>query len=812
MAQGSLQRYREMRDFARTPEPRGARGTKGEALEKTLRFYIQRHHATRLHYDFRLELGGVLKSWAVPKGPSLDPSVKRLAMQTEDHPLEYGEFEGIIPEKQYGAGEVLLWDQGEWIPEDKDADAALRKGRLHFELKGEKLRGSWILTRTRSEESKPAWLLIKRNDDEARPGEDDIVLQRPESVKKAPAAEKRPRKLKRTKKETWIPDFVAPQLATLVSEPPPSSKAAGDWVYEIKYDGYRLMAQFSAGEIKLFTRTGNDWSAKLPHLSKALRELKIENSLLDGEIIVPGPDGRSNFQALQNAFEHGGDAKIVYYVFDAPYLDGEDLRRLPLHERKRLLRKKFSSKNASVRLSEDLAGRGEEVLAKACELGLEGLIGKQAGSVYVSGRSRSWIKLKCRRRQDFVIGGYTPPKGSRSGFGAILVGFYDARGRLQFAGKVGTGFGEETLSSLMKRFSSLKRGDSPFANPPREKGVQWLRPQLVCEVAYAEKTDEGILRQPSFMGLRQDIPAKSVGEEKAVSLRPDVVRGVTITHPDRLIWPEERASKLELARYCDEVGDWLLPHVKNRPLTLVRCPDGVGKQCFYQRHLLMGASPGELKTVRREKKGGKSAYIYADSMDAVISAVQNGAVEFHTWGATVPDIHHPDRITIDLDPGPDLSWKSLVVATRLTKTLLDGLGLQSFLKTTGGKGLHVVVPIEPRLGWEEVKDFSRRIAEFLVRAERGLFVATMTKSRRDGKVFVDYLRNSETASAVAAFSARARPGATVSMPLAWDELGDEDLRARFTIRTILKRLGDDPWRAYWRTRQSITQQMLTALA
>jgi bifunctional non-homologous end joining protein LigD len=797
---GRLERYREMRDFRITPEPRG----KSVAPRKErLRFYVQRHHATRLHYDFRLELEGTLKSWAVPKGPCLDPSVKRLAMQTEDHPLEYGEFEGTIPAKQYGAGDVLLWDQGTWIPEDDDPVAALRKGRLHFELRGVKLQGSWILTRTRGEEGKPAWLLIKRNDEEARGGDEaEITVLRPESVKQAPKAKKRAKKLRSRTEETWVPDFVAPMLATLVTEPP----KGGNWVYEVKYDGYRMLARI-ADSVVLFTRTGNDWTAKLPHLARELGRLGLRDSLLDGEIIVPGADGRADFQALQNAFDAGNDRRIVYYVFDAPYLGGQDLRGLSLADRKKRLAKALKGSD-HVRLSEHLSGDAREVLTEACRLGLEGLIGKEANSTYASGRSRSWIKLKCRQRQDFVIGGFTPPQGSRHGFGALLVGFYDARGKLRFSGKVGTGFDDALLSSLSRRFAALRRPESPFVNPPREKNVTWLQPKLVGEVAYAEKTKEGILRQASFIGLREDIAAKSVGDEKPVP-PPAPLK---VTHPDRLVWPELKISKLDLVKYYEGVGDRLLPHVKGRPLSLVRCPDGVAEPCFYQRHLLMGASPGQLLTVKREKKG-RGAYIYTDTLEGVLSAVQNGAVEFHTWGATVPDIRYPDRVTMDLDPGPGITWDQLVEAARLVKVLLDQLGLRSFLKTTGGKGLHVVAPVAPKMPWDEVKEFTRLIAAMLTRARPELFLDKMSKAARQGKIFVDYLRNSETASAVAAFSARARPDAGVSTPIAWDELGKEDLRPLYTVKTVPGRLKlrEDPWKDYGATRQSITTKMLAAL-
>jgi bifunctional non-homologous end joining protein LigD len=792
-----LERYREMRDFGVTPEPRGKRVS---SREKALHYYIQRHDATRLHYDFRLELDGALKSWAVPKGPSLDPKDRRLAVEVEDHPLDYGEFEGTIPEKQYGAGDVLLWDRGLWTSEDADPGAALKKGTLHFRLDGEKLQGRWVLTRTRRDEKKPQWLLIKRNDEHAS-AEVDIIEARPESVKRAP------RKARRAKKAK-LPAFVTPQLATLVTAPPKS----GNWVYEVKYDGYRMLARIAGGEVALFTRAGNDWTGKLPHLAQALGKLGVEDAWLDGEIVVPGADGRASFQALQNAFDAGADSKIVYYVFDAPYLDGKDLRQLPLKARKQKLKAKFARPVTGVRFSDDLTGSAQKVLEHACKLRLEGLIAKQADAVYQAGRTRTWLKLKCRLRQDFVIAGYTAPKGSRSGFGALVVGVYEKPRKLVYAGKVGTGFDEERLSTLLHKFSSLKTSESPLENPPREKGITWLRPKLVAEVEFAERTNEGIIRQGSFMGLRQDMPAKAVGVEKAQT-PPEVETQIRITHPDRLIYPSLKFSKGDLARYYAEVADWMLPHVANRPLTLVRCPDGAEAKCFYQRHLGMGASPGDLKTFAR-LGSSKGKYLYLESKRGILSAVQNGAVEFHTWGASVPDAKHPDRITMDLDPGPGVTWGNLVKATKLTRTLLEKLGLKCFLKTTGGKGLHVVAPLEPKLEWDEVKEFTRLVAEFLVKAEPGLFVAQMSKAKRKGRVFVDYLRNAETASAVSAYSARARKEAGVSTPLEWDELGRADVRARFTVKSVPKRLAKltlDPWAEYSSTRQSITPTMLRSL-
>jgi len=819
-----LERYREMRDFTITPEPRGRRRASKKA--KALRYYIQRHAATRLHYDFRLELEGVLKSWAVPKGPSLDPADKRLAMQTEDHPLAYGEFEGVIPEKQYGAGEVVLWDQGVWTPEDPDPMAALRKGRLHLRLDGEKLHGSWILTRTRGNDDRPAWLLIKRNDEEAR-RDYDITAERPESVKR----EAKPkRSLARYGKKLEMPAFITPQLATLVTEPPKT----GHWLYEVKYDGYRMLARLTKRDARMFTRSGKDWTARLPQLVRGLKALKLDQTWLDGEIVVLRENGRSSFQALQNAFDAGRDAEIVFFVFDAPFLEGEDLRPLPLGERKARLARALK-KNSTVRLSEHLEGEAHEVLDKACKLGLEGLIGKLADSPYVSGRTKAWIKLKCRQRQDFVIAGYTAPAGSRTGFGALLLGVHDVPGgKLRYAGKVGTGFDEHLLETITRKLAKLKRPDSPLANPPREKGIQWVRPVLVCEVAYAERTDDGILRQASFMGLREDIPAKSVSEERAQqppeeptparaagARRPldrgpaeSVVHGIKITHPTRIVYPALDFTKLDLARYYDGVGELIVPQLAGRPLTLVRCPDGVEKECFYQRHLAMGASPGEVKTVRRARSS-KGYYIYIDSHSALITLVQNGAVELHTWGARVPDVQHPDRITLDLDPDEGLPWAKLVQATQMTRTIVEALKLRCFLKTTGGKGLHVVVPIAPKLPWAELKEFSHLVAQFMVRAEASLFTATAAKERREGKVFVDYLRNSETASAVSAFSARARRNAGVSTPLGWDELSEkEDVRGRYTVQTVPRRLAtlkEDPWADYAATKQSVSAAMWRAV-
>jgi bifunctional non-homologous end joining protein LigD len=476
--------------------------------------------------------------------------------------------------------------------------------------------------------------------------------------------------------------------------------------------------------------------------------------------------------------------------------------------------KKILEPGDAIRFSEDLTGAAPEILEQACRLGLEGLIGKDAASVYAAGRTKSWIKLKCRLTQDFVIAGYTKPGGSRHGFGALVLGVYERPGKLVYAGKVGTGFDEDSLSSLTRKFAGYRRGDSPLENPPRERDIQWLRPVLVAQVEFTERTDDGVIRQGSFMGLREDIRAKSVGmEQPQAPPETGASRAIRITHPDRLIWRELAIRKIDLVRYFETIGEWFVPHAANRPLTLVRCPDGVGKECFYQRHLNMGASPGEVHTFKR-LRSSKGHYIYVNSLAGVISVVQNGAVEFHTWGASVPDPQHPDRITIDLDPDPGLAWREVREGATLTRALIEGLKLRCFLKTTGGKGLHVVFPIERRNTWAEVKAFAEGIAKFLVRAEPGRFTAKIAKHSRGGKIFVDYLRNAETASAVAAYSPRARPGAHVSTPLDWDELDSTDIRGAFTVQSIperLRKLTLDPWAGYDSVRQTITDAMRKAL-
>lgn len=869
----SLRQYWKKRNFRNTPEPRGKEMPAGGRL----RFVIQKHAASRLHYDFRLELDGTLKSWAVPKGPSLDPSQKRLAVHVEDHPLDYASFEGIIPAKQYGAGTVLLWDRGYWDPIG-DAKADYCRGRLKFTLHGEKLHGTWNLVRMggRQEAGKENWLLIKEQDAEARRGAKSHVTDRlthsvasgrsikqiasgdhavwhsnrasststkkrvaSQAVMKIPAAGAR-----KAPQEDWID----PQLATLVT----ASPEGNEWVHELKYDGYRILCRLKDGKARLLSRNGRDWTAKLPHIAAAIAELSAQSAWLDGEVVALSPDGRISFQVLQNAFDAHSDSNLIYYVFDLLYLNGYDLREVPLLERKRLLSALLKDRPSSsvIQYSDHISGRGDVAFAEACRSGMEGLIAKRADAPYLSGRNRNWVKVKCGQRQEFVIGGFTDPSGSRSAFGALLLGVYDAKGRLQFSGRTGTGFTERSLKELHARLQKIEQKQPAFVNPPvgsEARGVHWVKPTLVAEVAFAEWTNEGQLRQASFQGLREDKDARSITHERpdstsspdkaggnsrlarsrrkptnketpTVSTRSSdgavIVSGVTLSHPDRVLFPEQGITKLALAQYYESVSEWILPHLEDRPLTLVRCPEGYKKECFYQKHA-GDHIPETVGRVEVPENGGSSCYMVADHLPALIGVVQMGVLELHTWGAKRDQLERPDRMILDLDPDPEVDWPLVIEGAHLLRTLLEELDLISFVKTTGGKGLHVVVPLQRAHTWDEVKTFSKAVADHLVRAIPDRFLANMSKHKRKGKIFVDYLRNGRGATAVAAYSTRARAGAPVSVPLAWDELSAELRSDQFTVDNVgerLERLRQDPWKTYFTTKQRITKNMVRRLS
>ena len=867
-----LQQYRRKRNFDETPEPRGT----SQSASARLRFVIQKHAARRLHYDFRLELDGMLKSWAVPKGPSLDPSHKRLAVHVEDHPLDYGGFEGIIPPKQYGAGTVLLWDRGTWSPVG-DPAVGYRRGRLKFDLNGQKLRGQWNLIRmgTRRGTGKENWLLIKEKDDEARSGgNSDVTQNLTESVTSGRTIEQiasgRPRvwhsnrpagtqarsvtrsgdvKTKQLTGARRAPQMERsiPQLATLVAAAP----VGDEWVHELKYDGYRILCRVKDGSAKLVTRNNHDWTIKLQRIAEAAAALPVKNAWLDGEVVALKPDGSISFQALQNAFDTRTETNLVYYVFDLLYLNGFDLRQTGLLDRKQALAAIVpSAMSGLIRYSDHISGRGDIVFAEACRRGMEGIISKRTNAMYLAGRNRNWIKVKCGHRQEFVIGGFTDPSGSRVRFGALLLGVYDGQGQFQFVGRTGTGFSERSLKELHKRLISLEQSQSAFVNPPTgtdARGVHWVKPRLVAEVSFAEWTNEGLLRQAAFQGLREDKTPTSVIKElpkihdspqtssdnalKIPALRDPrrprssskksepgadgstIVAGVALTHPDRVLFPDQGFTKLELARYYERVGSWLLPHLQDRPLTLVRCPQGYNKDCFYQKHA-NDTIPDAIGRVKISEEHGVSSYMIADSLPAVIGLVQMGVLELHTWGAKRNRLDRPDRIIMDLDPDPTIPWKSVIEAAHLVRTLLNELNLQCFVKTTGGKGLHVVLPLRCVHTWDEVKAFSKGLADHLVRLIPDRFVANMSKQKRKGKIYIDYLRNSKGATAIAAYSTRARSGAPVSVPLAWEDLS-VDLRSdHFTVTNVmawLDGLTRNPWRDYFTVKQTVTRKMKASL-
>ncbi len=811
-----LSDYNRKRDFGITAEPAGS-APAGKRKASALSFVIQKHDARNLHYDFRLELDGVLLSWAVPKGPSLDPSQKRLAVHVEDHPLGYGSFEGNIPAGQYGAGDVIVWDRGVWQPHD-DPHKAYAAGKLKFTLVGEKLSGDWTLVRTRLKGSgdKQQWLLIKEKDAQARPADDyDIVQAQPNSVLSnasvgKPNAKAKP-KPKPQKTVATLPEQFAPQLATLVDRAP-----EGDWHYEIKFDGYRMLARIRDGEVRLFTRNGHDWTERLPRQAKALQALKLKDSWLDGEVVSLNGDGLPDFQALQNAFDIGRSLDIVYYLFDAPFLNGQDQRQAPVEERRAALKAALAgSRSKLLRFSEAFTAHHRDIFESACDLALEGVIGKRLGSPYVSSRSADWIKLKCRLRQEFVIVGYTRPQGSRTGFGALLLAVNDDSG-LVYAGRVGTGFDQASLKSIYAQLTPLECSTSPLEKPltsAQARGVHWVQPTLVGEVQFAEWTREGVVRQAAFVGMRTDKPAAQIIHEqprtaKSMKTAKKPSGNVNITHPDRVIDKQTGTQKQQLAQFYDSISQWILPFLRHRPVSLLRAPDGIEGEQFFQKHSERLAIPN-IKQLDQALDPGHARLMEIDSAAALIGAVQMGTVEFHTWGGTTDKIETPDLFVLDLDPDPALPWKAMLEAAQLTLSVLDELGLQAFVKTSGGKGLHLVVPLARRDNWDTVKAFAKAIAQFMTAQLPERFTATSGPKNRVGKIFIDYLRNARGASTVAAYSVRARPGLPVSVPVSREELKGLRGAQQWTVANVherLKALKVDPWDGY-ANRQKISKKM-----
>jgi bifunctional non-homologous end joining protein LigD len=855
----ALAEYRRKRDFALTPEPAGERSRRSDAR---LQFVIQKHAASRLHYDFRLELDGVLKSWAVPKGPSLDPREKRLAVHVEDHPIDYGGFEGVIPKGQYGGGTVLLWDRGTWRPEDGSPDTAYRKGSLKFTLDGEKLHGKWALVRMGGRaagEKRENWLLIKEKDDVARPGSGAAVVdENPLSVESgrdmtkiaaqadrvwdsrsgerspprkaaAPARHRArdPAALAGARKAR-MPATLKPQLATLVTSAPQGE----EWLHEIKFDGYRILARLSGGDVTLMSRNGLDWTRKFPEIAAALGRLKIASAVLDGEIVALAENGQSSFARLQQALSAGDTGALVFHCFDLPYLGDRDLARVKLVERKAALRDLLAGGDGIIRYTDHQDARGPEFFQHACSLALEGIVSKQRDAPYVAGRSRSWLKVKCGNREEFVIIGFSDPGGTRQGFGSLLLGTHESDGTLRYAGRVGTGFDNALLGSLRKKLDALARKDKPVATLPKGttiRDVHWVAPKLVAEIGFTERTADGVLRHPTFIGLRADKAAREVVRESPVSTAAaassatdsspagkdgaTTIAGIRLSKPDKVLYPDAGLTKLDLARYYEAVAEHALPHLTGRPLSLLRCPEGYTGECFFQKHQ-SGGMPPSIQRIEIAEKAGTEISLYVKDLAGLIGLVQMGVLEIHPWGSTIARVETPDRLTFDLDPDVGLSWKRVVEGAVELRKLLDSLGLRSFLKTTGGKGLHVVVPVAPRLAWDEAKAFTKQVTERLVAAAPDRYTATLAKKARHGKIFIDYLRNGRGATAVGAYSARARAGATVSTPIAWDELASGTRSDEFTIKTLPKRLAElraDPWQDFLSTKQSITAAMRKAV-
>lgn len=900
----TLAEYRQKRRFRRTPEPQGKRRAKAGH-----RFVVQKHAATRLHYDFRLELDGVLKSWAIPKGPSLDPRERRLAVQVEDHPLEYANFEGVIPQGEYGGGTVIIWDRGVWKPIG-DPQQGYRDGKLKFELRGKKLRGGWMLVRMPRRERAENWLLMKERDDEARPvSEYDVTAEEPDSVasglsldevarlhgpvwtsnrKEATAGEddgsstarlktlgrkneqqrgartktkttksaktaKRSASNKKSRdrapratnpaklvgaRQAKLPERVEAELATLVKKPPDGER----WLHEIKFDGYRILARLEHGKARLWSRNGLEWTAKFPYVAKALGDFPVQQAWLDGELVALEPSGISSFQALQNSLRENRGAELVYHVFDLLYLDGYDLRGAALGERKNLLAhvmKPFGP-TGRLRYTEHFEGDGGEFFRQACRLGLEGIISKNRNRPYLAGRTLDWLKTKCVSREEFVIGGFTEPAGSRKGLGSLLVGYYTQSGDLRYAGRVGTGFSDALLGELRSRLDKLQRREPAFSDlrpSAAPKGTHWVKPELVAQVEFSNWTRDQILRHPSFQGLREDKPAESVRRDVALEngkapsrskkkrtsasqppmktrspsvATDDEVAGVRITHPERVLYPEQGITKIGLARYYAQIADWMLPYLEGRPLTLVRCPQGRRKDCFYQKHIGRGA-PEALRSIPVPEKDKVGQYLVVDNVQALVSLIQIGILELHIWPAREDELEKPDLIVFDFDPDPAVPWTKVVRAVHEMRKLMSNLGLESFAKTTGGKGLHLVIPIRRRQEWPVIKGFARKVAEHVATQAPDRYTTNMSKAARQGKIFIDYLRNERGATFVCPYSTRAKQGAPVSTPLAWDEVTPAIRSDHFNVDNLPARLSAlqrDPWKNFFTLRQSLTAAML----
>ena len=887
-----LARYRAMRDFAMTAEPSGAAAKKSKAEEDTLPFVIQKHAATRLHYDFRLGWRGVLKSWAVTKGPSYFPGDKRLAVQVEDHPIEYGGFEGTIPKGQYGGGTVMVWDQGSWEP-IADVDEGLEKGSLKFLLHGQKLHGKWTLVRMggrAANESKPNWLLIKEHDEYERPANEmpiteeapnsaitgrdiDAIARAEDHVWQSHAAKQKEtspnrsrltRKLQQASADSQnaspdresllkeipresLPEFVPPQLATQIDAPPSGDR----WLHELKLDGYRIQVRIEQPQpnaprkVSLFTRNGLDWTHRMPDIAREAARLRVKSALLDGEVVVLDESGKTSFAELQAAFEEGKKKFLTYFAFDLLHLDDHNLRTLPLLRRKEFLDGLIGEigENNILRYSQHVRGEGAQMFANACKLGAEGVVSKLAEVPYASGRSKEWLKAKCVHEQEFVVGGYTLPSKGGIGIGALLLGYYE-HGKLIYAGRSGTGFSQAMRTQLRKKLDALTQKTKPFAEVPAEyaKDALWVRPELVVQVHFASWTSDGLVRQAAFDGIREDKPATEVVREEellvakharkkinastkghsdspapsttSVADAKSIPPEVRLTHPEKILDAETKLTKRQLADYYSAVAEVMLSHIADRPLSLVRCPEGTAKPCFFQKHIGMGLPKGIDSIPVKSKSGGAAEqYITISKREGLVGLAQMGVLEIHPWGSRNESLENPDRLIFDLDPDEAITWKKLVESAFEVRDLLKQLGLESFVKSTGGKGLHIVAPIDPERGWPEVKEFAHHFVQMMENANQQLYLTKMTKAARKNRIFLDYLRNERGATAVAPYSPRARSGVRVAMPLSWRELKQGD-RPEFSVVNFAQwkaRLKRDPWEEMETLKQSISDDAIRAV-
>ncbi|MGO4474790.1 DNA ligase D [Massilia sp. 2TAF26] len=864
----ALKEYKAKRNFSITSEP--AEG--GDASTGALTFVIQKHWASRLHYDFRLELDGTMKSWAVPKGPSYDSHDKRMAVHVEDHPISYSDFEGTIPPKQYGAGEVIVWDKGTWEPVG-DPRKGYAKGEIKFEMHGHKMHGRWVLVRLRGheEDKQEPWLLIKENDEYMRPASEfSVVDEMPDSVKDLPMpgspedreaaraklvalkAEARPSKkpAKTTRRgampegavKAELPETLNAELATLVDGPPERPE---EWIFEIKFDGYRMLTRVAdkGKDIRLVTRNGKDWTDKLRPLRDEIKRMKLPDGWYDGEIVVHDENGKPNFNLLQLAFDGSNRAQIVYFIFDIPYFKGYDLREVRLDQRRPLLQDVLAEKASdSVRFSSEFGTDPSQLVVAACQIGLEGVIGKRRDSRYVNRRSPEWIKLKCGMRQEFVIGGYTDPQGARTGIGSLLLGYYDEKGVLRYAGNCGSGFNGASLRHMRETLETIASDENPF--PPRAvpgRGNHWVKPTLVAEVSFSEWTATNSIRHPVFQGLRKDKPARSVVREQAkhvqetakpaprtraavkaapkakAEARADKAEPADsslpakfkVTHGERVMDKESGVTKLELVEYYALVGELMMPHLKGRPVSLVRAPEGVGGELFFQKHVVDPRKMPGVGQLDQSLDPDHPRMTRIDTVEGILSCAQWNVVEIHSQNAVEKRYDTPDRFVFDLDPGEGISFAQVQEAAQLVRAFLQELGLNPFLKTSGGKGLHVVVPLKPRLDWDTVKDFSHAIVNHLAKTIPDRFSDKSGAKNRVGRIFIDYLRNGRGATTVSAWSARVRPGLGISVPVRWEELMDLRSGAHWTVKTVGERLaiGNSPWEDYEESATTLTKAM-----